>query len=183
MSDYTAEVIRLEGLYEGMQIAKKRIADEIRSRHRVAIRHEIEEAQRGIEYEFARELATSHASGLPGQVIRSNVLRTQDWGRWKKWRELAEIQPERVTVANAKAEAKAQKDGYAYDPETGVLTITKDQKKEDCFLLIDVAKSKERPEGLPVPAGDDPNAFVRVGRATGDGFAFTKHVRGILEGL
>lgn len=180
MKDYTAEAIHLENLYEAMQIAKKRIADEIRARHRVTIRREIEEAQRDLEYTFAQELAKSHANGLPGQVIRTNVLRTQDWGRWKKWRDLAQIKPERVTASNARAEATVAKQGYRY--EDGILTMLRNHAGDEMEpMQFDVEKWRENPVGL-APALDM-DAFISYGRSFSDPHAFNNHVKKVLNGL
>lgn len=106
MNDYTAAVIRLETAYESMKLARKRVTDEIKARHRVQARKEAEAAVLSLEVEFAHALAVEHAAGLPGNVIREEVFHTQDWSRWKKWRDLAEIEPERITVANARVGAK-----------------------------------------------------------------------------
>lgn len=110
MNDYTAAVIRLENAYSSMQIARKRVADEVRAEFQRAIRDEITRRQHDIEHEFARELRLESERGLPGSVIRAEVLRTQDWGRWKKWRDLADIEPERVTIRNAKEEREAERE-------------------------------------------------------------------------
>jgi hypothetical protein len=106
VSDYTAAVIRLETAYESMKLARKRVTDEIKAKHRIQARKEAEAAVLSLEVEFAHALAVEHAAGLPGNVIREEVFHTQDWSRWKKWRDLAEIEPERITVANARVSAK-----------------------------------------------------------------------------
>lgn len=135
MQDYTAATVRLEAAYESMQIARKRVADEVRAEYRRRIREEIEDRQRSLEYEFARELAAEHARGLPGNVIRTHVLRTQDWGRWKKWRDLAEIAPERVTIRNAKEEREAAealaKSHFRWSDDYATLTVVKNSKGEE----------------------------------------------------
>lgn len=106
MQDYTAEVIRLEAAYTTMQIARKRVSDEVKAEFRSRIRAEVERRQEEVEAEFARLLKEASERGLPGSVIRAEVLRTQDWGRWKKWRDKGEILPERVVIANAREEKK-----------------------------------------------------------------------------
>lgn len=102
MNDYTASVVRLQDAYGAMQIARKIKAEEVKARYARIIREETKRAQEAVEIEFARELAQENARGLPGSVIREQVLRTQDWGRWKKWRDLAEIEPDRVTTGKAR---------------------------------------------------------------------------------
>lgn len=126
MTDYTAAVIRLENAYESMKLARKRVADEIKARHRLEQRREIEEATREAEYEFAAALAREVGLGLPGNVIREEVLRTQDWSRWKKWRELANLEPERVTIANAKAEKARAEAPMLWNEDYTVLTVRRD---------------------------------------------------------
>lgn len=126
MTDYTAAVIRLENAYESMKLARKRVADEIKARHRLEQRREIEEATREAEYEFAAALAREVSLGLPGNIIREEVLRTQDWSRWKKWRELANLEPERVVLANAKAERARAEAPFVWNDDYTVLTVRRD---------------------------------------------------------
>lgn len=104
MNDYTAAVIRLENSYASMQIARKRVADEVKAEFQRAIRDEVARRQYEIEHEFAKDLRLESERGLPGSVIRSEVLRTQDWNRWKKWRDMADIEPESIVRRNAKAD-------------------------------------------------------------------------------
>jgi hypothetical protein len=123
MTDYTAAVIRLESAYETMQLARKRVADEIKARHRIEQRKEIDAAIRDVEIEFANLIAREAENGLPGNVIREEVLHTQDWGRWKKWRDLAGMEPDRVTRQNAKVERERR---YEFNEDRTVLYWLKD---------------------------------------------------------
>lgn len=115
MNDYTAAVIRLENAYSSMQIARKRVADEVKAEFQRAIRDEISRRQYEIEHDFAKALRLETERGLPGAVIRAEVLRTQDWGRWKKWRDMADIEPERVTRSNAREENRLASLTYRWD--------------------------------------------------------------------
>lgn len=127
MNDYTAAVIRLSDAYESMQLARKRVAEEIKSKHRTLARKEIEAATQDLEIEFANVLALETERGIPGSVVREEVLHSQDWSRWKKWRDLAGLETERSIRQNAKAERDAQKEllkrGFEWNSDHSVLTI------------------------------------------------------------
>lgn len=128
INDYTSAVIRLENAYSSMQLARARAAAEIRAHYREVIKKEVAARQLAAEVEFARALAIEHEAGLPGNVIRTEVLRTNDWNRWKKWRDLAGIDPDRVTRENAKEAKEREKQaatGYLWSDDYTVLTITK----------------------------------------------------------
>lgn len=158
MQDVTAAVIRLERSYESMQIAKKRVADEVRADFRATIRDEIERRQRSLEIEFARELAEEHANGLPGNVIRSKVLRTQDWGRWKKWRELAEIEPERVTLRNLKAEREAANSPFVWADDFSTLTVRKNSLGEQIEPVVFYMHTNRMIQGRWFPDSNPENS-------------------------
>lgn len=128
MTEYTAAVIRLENAYESMKLAKGRVASEIKARHRVEQRREIEEATRELEHEFATALALENANGLPGDIIRSDVLHTQDWTRWKKWRDLAGIEPERVSARKAKETIARENAIFLWSEDYQTLTVKKNSK-------------------------------------------------------
>lgn len=168
MHDHTAAVIRLEEAYWAMKLARRRVADEVKADFQRAIRDEIAKRQRDIEIEFAKRLKEESDRGLPGGIIRSEVLRTQDWGRWKKWRDLAEIEPDRVTQRNAKAERELAASPFRWAEDYSTLTVVKDSTGADIEPLV------MRIEGLStshgswyVPDGVSEDALVIARRDSG----------------
>ena len=88
-------VIELEDAKAQMIEAKRRIRSETeREAKRVAALKAADRIEQ-VEVEFAGKLADAHAAGVPQAVLRSQVLRTNDWGTWTKWRDMAGIQRER----------------------------------------------------------------------------------------
>lgn len=134
--DYTAAVIRLEEAYWAMKVARKRVADEVKADFQRVIREEIARRQKEIEIDFAKRLKEEADRGLPGGIIRSEVLRTQDWGRWKKWRDLAEIEPDRVALQKAKKEAARANSPYVWADDYATLTVRKNTRGEDIEPVV-----------------------------------------------
>lgn len=177
MTEYTAAVIRLENAYESMKLAKARVANEIKSRHRVEQRREIEEATRELEHEFATALALENANGLPGDVIRSDVLHTQDWTRWKKWRDLAGIEPERVSARKAKETIARENATFLWSDDYATLTVKKNSRGKTLSpeLVYDMATNTKVRGGLWWPDSQDQDYDIRVMKEDED-FQFRKMV-------
>ena len=125
MTDYTSEILDLVEARGKLRIAKKVIADTVRAEYEVKILREIQDRTAESEAAFARKLKMANAAGLPGGIIRKHVLKTNDWETWKYWRDLAEIEPERVSVANAKEAKKRENASFVWDVEAGMLTTQK----------------------------------------------------------
>lgn len=104
MKDVTTLVIEAQDARSRMQEAKKRVKAEVRRKYEARMNLEIAEASQDAEIEFARTLARVHESGVSQAVLRREVLRTNVWSVWTYWRDLANIEPERVTIANAREE-------------------------------------------------------------------------------
>lgn len=116
--DITAPLLELEQAYIANQVAKKTIAAEVRAKYNALIRREIEDRQRDNDIAFAQHLARVKAQyELPVTEIQKNVLHTSTWARWTYWRDLAGVEPERVTAREARVEA-AKPDKY-YTMEDG----------------------------------------------------------------
>lgn len=175
MTEYTAAVIRLENAYESMKLAKGRVASEIKARHRVEQRREIEEASRELEHEFATALALENANGLPGDIIRSDVLHTQDWTRWKKWRDLAGIEPERVSARKAKDTIARENAVFLWSEDYQTLTVKKNSKgiSLDPAVIYDmgnlqkmgsywIADTEDDDYELAVRKADESYAFLKM---------------------
>lgn len=130
MTDYTYQVSRLQDAYMSMQIAKKIKRAEIHAAHKKTLERIIRDAEDEIERDFARELHAANEAGLPGNVIRSEVLKTQDWGRWKKWRDLAQIEPDRVVAANNRAAAARANSPFVWAEDYSTLTVRRTGTKD-----------------------------------------------------
>lgn len=141
MTDITSLVIEGQDARGRMQEAKRRIKAEVERKYRAIITREIADATVEAEVEFARLLRSLADRGVPQAVLRREVLRTNDWSTWVKWRDLAEIEPERVSARAAKtAKAEAQK---PYRVEGGRLWITRNENGPvGEFPALDVVESK-----------------------------------------
>lgn len=122
MTDYTAWVIELEEAKAAMIAAKKAVKSEAERKAKKQAALEIRDAIQEIEAAFAKRLALANAEGVPQAILRRDVLRTGDWGTWVKWRDLAEIEPERTVLKNTRAE-KARENAIFFWNEDGDLVV------------------------------------------------------------
>lgn len=125
--DVTTLIIEGQDARSRMQEAKRRNKAEVRRKYEARITQEVADLDAEAEYTFARTLARINASGLSQALIRREILRTNVWDRWTYWRDLAEIAPERVSIANAKAEREAaeEREKITFDWRGGVLYVLK----------------------------------------------------------
>lgn len=115
--DYTAEVAELEAAYRANRVANASIATEVRSKYRAIIADEIRRRKQEADVQFAHHMARVKArTGIPLNVIQDEVLHTRSWDRWTYWRDLAGIEPERVSVSAAKAAREAEEAGCRWEP-------------------------------------------------------------------
>lgn len=130
MTDFTSEITALQRARVDMQTEKATNKITVKAKYAERIRQEIADADEAAEIRFARLLATAANAGIPQSILRSEVLRTNDWSRWVYWRDLAEIEPERVIISNArdaKKRADANHRWVEFNSEFGyALVITKD---------------------------------------------------------
>lgn len=124
MTDYTSEISRLQRARIEMQSAKKLAEIEVKEKYAVKIRDEIKRRTAEAELEFAHELADAHARGVPQSLIRSEVLRTNVWSRWTYWRDLAEIEPDRVISVNRREQSRLESAVFRISEDRAVLTVT-----------------------------------------------------------
>lgn len=133
--DVTMQVIEAQEARSRMQEAKKRIKAEVKRKYEARITQEVAERSAEAEYDFARTLAKVHASGVSQAILRRDVLRTNVWGVWTYWRDLAEIEPERVTISNAKKEREQAeafaKSHFRWSDDYATVTVIKNAKGED----------------------------------------------------
>lgn len=177
MKDYTAAVIRLENSYQSMQLARKRVADEVKMEYRALMRDEIARRQKAAEAQFARDLATEHAAGMPGNVIREHVLHTQDWSRWTKWRDLAGIDPDRVTVQDAKKAAELENATFLWSDDYLTLTVKRNSRGAvlNPPVIYDLNTLRKTASGRWMPDTADTD-YEHLVRTQDEAYAFGKMV-------
>lgn len=133
--DVTMQVIEAQDARSRMQEAKKRIKAEVKRKYEARITQEVAERSAEAEYEFARTLAKVHASGVSQSILRRDVLRTNVWGVWTYWRDLAEIEPERKIIRDEKAERKAAEafanSHFRWSDDYATVTVVKSVKGEE----------------------------------------------------
>lgn len=127
MTDWTARAIELEEAKAAMLAAKKRIKSEVEREALRKARETVADRVAEVEYDFARRLAMAVAEGMPQDTIRKEVLRTNDWPTWRKWRDMAQIEPQRVSVAKAKEVTRQANAATIFDRDALTLTVRKDQ--------------------------------------------------------
>lgn len=115
--DVTMQIIEAQDARSRMQEAKKRIKAEVRRKYEAQMNAEVAERTQEVEIQFAKTLAKVHASGVSQALLRRDVLRTNVWSVWTYWRDLAEIEPERKVISNAKAERDKYKAAYRWDDD------------------------------------------------------------------
>lgn len=137
MTDYTAAITELDRAYRANRQVNATIAAEVKAKYAIIIADEIRMRKQEADYEFAKHLAhVKERTGMPLNVIQDHVLRTKSWDRWTYWRDLAEIAPERVQMANAREEREKEKAGYRWEicadnPVGYALVLTRNQKGEE----------------------------------------------------
>lgn len=141
MRDLTTLIIEAQEARSRMQEARKRIKAEVRRKYEAQITRETAEATQDAEIDFARVLARVNASGVSQALLRREVLRTNVWSIWTYWRDLAGMEPDRVTASNAKqirerSEALA-KSHFRWSDDYGTLTAIKSVKGEELEIPVE----------------------------------------------
>lgn len=143
MTDRSTQIAILSELYEEYQDAKtspkvREIRREYKRQAEEAVKQYVDEKAK----RFAAELHDAVKGGLPGGLVREHVLHTQDWNRWRKWRDLAGLDPERVSIRNAKEEAiKAKREAAPYTLRydngalTGLMDVFRNHRGETILPL------------------------------------------------
>lgn len=126
--DITSLVIEAQDARSRMQEAKKRIKAEVRRKYEAAMKRDTAEAIQDAEIEFARTLARVNAAGVSQSILRREVLRTNVWDIWTYWRDLAGMDPERVTIQNAKKERERENAVFLWSEDYQTLTVKKNSK-------------------------------------------------------
>lgn len=186
MTDYTSEIIELDAAYQANRVARAAVTAEVKSKYRTIIKNEIEQKVRELDKTFADHLAAvKERSGLPVGLIQEHVLHTKSWDRWTYWRDLADIEPEKVIRANAREEARdaeIQNRGWSYSAADAVLTVFRDHHGEITLPWdFDLSKSY-----LAVVGGDDEVQSFREwldDRYPGEKEELMSHIRKIAKDL
>lgn len=130
MQDVTTLIIEAQDARSRMQEAKKRIKAEVRRKYEAQIKRETAEATQDAEIEFARTLARVNAAGVSQALLRREVLRTNVWDIWTYWRDLAGMEPDRVTVRSAKKKAELENSAFIWSEDYQTLTVKRNTKGE-----------------------------------------------------
>jgi hypothetical protein len=129
--DITSLVIEAQDARSRMQEARKRIKAEVRRKYEAKIAAECADEIAEAEGTFAAVLARVHAAGVPQSVLRREVLRTNVWNEWVKWRDMASIEPERVSTRAAKQAAIDERSPFRWAPDYSTLTVLRNSKGAD----------------------------------------------------
>lgn len=149
--DYTLAVNELRRHYNELSAHKKSVRAMVKAEFEAKIDFEIARRIEAEELKFANHLAAvKEREGLPVSIIQDHVLRTRTWSRWEKWRDMAGLEPEFVTVENAR-EAKARENAtYVWSDDYKTLTVLRGTDGK----LLDTAIVYEMPERLKKVGGD-----------------------------
>lgn len=145
--DYTYVVSGLQDAKYRMREAKRAIKSEEEHKALQAAKIRIEERSREVEFSFARDLALAAAQGVPQTILRKEVLRTNDWGIWSYWRDLAEIEPERVSVKNAKEAERRANSPFQWSDDYSTLTIVKNSAGESVEPVLYYMSTNRKIQG------------------------------------
>lgn len=154
MAEFDAEIAELEAAYRANRVANASIATEVRSKYRSIIADEIRRRKQEVDLDFAHHLARVKArSDMPLRVIQDHILHTKSWDRWLYWRDLADIEPERVSASAAReAREKAEeREKITFDWRDGVLYVLKNPQTGVAL-----------PHDLAIPYVTDSGAYLGV---------------------
>lgn len=115
---------KLRREYVDLGVQKKVVRAQVKADFEVKIQMEIQRRVAEAEAEFARHLAAEkERHDLTVSSIQDEVLRTRTWTRWEKWRDMADIEPERVSIQYSRE--KRRDEGKPYRIEDGVVIVTR----------------------------------------------------------
>src|SRR5690606_12185951 len=126
--DYTYEVEALRRARARMKEEKAVVSARVKAHYQAEIQNAIDRETRKAEEQFSEAIREAVEAGVPQSIIRKDVLRTNDWDRWVYWRDLAGVEPERVTLRAAREAKARQGDGMEWSEDYKTLTFTHDGK-------------------------------------------------------
>jgi len=181
MQDVTSLIIEAQDARSRMQEAKKRIKAEVRRKYEAQIKRETAEATENAEIEFARTLARVNAAGVSQALLRREVLRTNVWDIWTYWRDLAGMEPDRVTVQNAKRTAELENATFLWSEDYAILTVKRNSLGHVLPepVTYNMANLKKRDKKWnPIP--DDEELYISTIHAD-EPYAFGKMVNAEIQ--
>lgn len=128
MTDYTHQILLGLEAKSKMKLARSTAKTVARSEFETQIKARERDLFSEAESEFAQTIKRLHDSGVPGSVIRREILGTNDWGTWKRWRDLAGVEPEAQMLERLKREELEEAKPYRVEGDHFVLTKDRDGK-------------------------------------------------------
>lgn len=177
MQDVTSLIIEAQDARSRMQEAKKRIKAEVRRKYEAQIKRETAEATEDAEIEFARTLARVNAAGVSQALLRREVLRTNVWDIWTYWRDLAGMEPDRVTVQNAKRTAELENATFLWSDDYLTLTVKRNSRGGvlNPPVIYDLTTLRKTASGRWMPDTADAD-YEHLVRTQDEAYAFGKMV-------
>lgn len=126
MVDYTRQILL------GLDAKAKMKADRkmARTKARAAFETQVAAYERDLfaeaEGEFAGAIKRLHDGGVPGGVIRREILGTNDWGTWVHWRDLAGVESETTFLERQRRENL--EGTRPYRVEEGKVIVTRNEE-------------------------------------------------------
>lgn len=143
--DHTRTIAALQRRKIDMMSEKKIAEIEVKEKYAARIREEIQRRTEEAEQDFAAALREAVEEGVPQSLLRSEVLRTNDWRAWTKWRDLAQIEPERVKNQDAKNARVRENATFVWADDYSTLTVQRDSKGQKITPVVYLIS------GMPVP--------------------------------
>jgi hypothetical protein len=132
MTDITGPLNELRAAYRAFQNAKRDKKEEIREKYESLMADEVRKAVDAEKRAFANLLRDrKDFYDLRVSDIQDHVLRTRNWKVWEDLRDYAAIEPERVTVTNAKEAAALAKSPFRWASDYSTLTVLRNSKGAD----------------------------------------------------
>lgn len=187
MTDYTHEILTLQRARIDMQAAKASNRATIKAKYAERIRQEVEDANEAAEIRFARLLAEAHTAGVPQSLLRSEVLRTNVWSRWTYWRDLAEIEPDRITIRDAKKERELENAAFIWSDDYHFLSVKRNSLGRLLDPMVEYTMDNLHKSGsrwfpdLADRSAEADQYEIEVSRADGPEYAYRKFVHAEIQ--
>lgn len=121
---------KLRREYLALGVTKKVVRAQVKADFEVKIQMEVQRRVAEAEAEFARHLAAEkERHDLTVSSIQDEVLRTRTWTRWEKWRDMADIEPERISIQYSRERRRDEEKPYRIEGDHFV--TVKDQHGKD----------------------------------------------------
>lgn len=134
---------KLRREYVDLTVQKKVVRAQVKADFEVKIQMEIQRRVAEAEAEFARHLAAEkERHDLTVSSIQDEVLRTRTWTRWEKWRDMADIEPERVSIQFSREKRRDDEKPYRIEGGAVIVTRNADGPVEEFRIEnVDVSKT------------------------------------------